>query len=682
MVRKIVTFLVLVSMSFWLLSPYTFANDIDNYLYDNISNAGNDLLKVSNGAAYKKQIDAFFEAKWSDSTVMYTLDERLWAAEDIVYYEGADERTTAIVLYLRAKLNVALEDIYTEEEENREQEAEKIAKEMFTSTISDRDSRKVEKAILSLQDNMLEHWNNFIEDMLWDIEAAAKTKETGDLEMDFSFDQEIFWKASGELTISNYVGISDIFDVQLLGDIAAAIDLEIQNQERVSVNYQSSLDYIKKDSQEYILMDNITLDIETEDEAVLANIEAAITQAEALAKENTYIRMVQQNAVPFISQLETVNLIDIFGEIEIATEIPFLEAYKKEGDRYYLKPTKHLCDTVKSTMNRFDPFYGDECSDGQYYEMLASLATFWGDIYITLGSTTNTLWFEVINPFGDIYEASIIYDNSNVREIHVDILPDQETYPGEGLNLEYERKSHITLSAIANSVEIKAHGALNSKNKLYETDASFKMNGETIGHISLVDGEINGGIDYTMTSYDWFSGESYESYKISSDIWGKWDGESLTKMELTIDYDDLRQEGSYGSFELQYGMDKANSLAGNANAFLNNEEIMSMDLEGVLESDYIDIKSNIIIKDANIPFLFPGESEMLIHFDIMWDARNSKNNAEIHIDAMVGEQTPFEFNLKNTGKVETFKGEIEAPEKYVEIEDLIQEILPIEEIYY
>jgi hypothetical protein len=39
------------------------------------------------------------------------------------------------------------------------------------------------------------------------------------------------------------------------------------------------------------------------------------------------------------------------------------EAYKKDGEKYLIKPTKYACDKMKEISNKFDPFYGSSsCS--------------------------------------------------------------------------------------------------------------------------------------------------------------------------------------------------------------------------------------------------------------------------------------------------------------------------------
>jgi len=75
---------------------------------------------------------------------------------------------------------------------------------------------------------------------------------------------------------------------------------------------------------------------------------------------------------------------------------PLFRAYKKQGERYYLIPTKYACDTAKQLARKFDPFNGKDCTQGQYEDMIEDIADSKVEIYIELGKNT-TIGFDANN---------------------------------------------------------------------------------------------------------------------------------------------------------------------------------------------------------------------------------------------------------------------------------------------
>lgn len=157
MFRKFLSFLVLAFFSISLTSPSVLADEYMDYLLADVSYNAQILEEVPNGSKYKSQIDTFFEKNGENAKMMNKLDVRLWDIEDSIYYDGADETTSAIVFYLRAKLNIALEATYEQQEKIRQEAAKKVADEMFTSTISESERLKAETEILTLQKNIFTH---------------------------------------------------------------------------------------------------------------------------------------------------------------------------------------------------------------------------------------------------------------------------------------------------------------------------------------------------------------------------------------------------------------------------------------------------------------------------------------------------------------------------------------------
>gem|GEM_PF-6799760 len=132
MVRKIISLLLLltVSMSF---SYSVFSEfSLDSYYQTELETAREGILDTPKGEEYKKQIDTFFEKHGDNIKVMQKLDKNLWEAEDAIYFkpDSLDKQVSAVIIYLRANLNIILEDIRKKEEkileEKRKQRIEEV----------------------------------------------------------------------------------------------------------------------------------------------------------------------------------------------------------------------------------------------------------------------------------------------------------------------------------------------------------------------------------------------------------------------------------------------------------------------------------------------------------------------------------------------------------------------------
>jgi len=120
----------------------------------------------------------------------------------------------------------------------------------------------------------------------------------------------------------------------------------------------------------YILLEKLKI-TDSNDTQELKEIIKTIKEIAAQNKYISYSDKATQEAMKLLNSL-TPNRIIADGKSILSK--PMLEAYKKEGDRYLLKPTKYACDTAKQLANRFDLFHDNNtCSDSQYQDLLEEL---------------------------------------------------------------------------------------------------------------------------------------------------------------------------------------------------------------------------------------------------------------------------------------------------------------------
>jgi hypothetical protein len=102
-----------------------------------------------------------------------------------------------------------------------------------------------------------------------------------------------------------------------------------------------------------------------------------------IAKKNKYIKYEDSNTKQVLENLKNLNPSKIMADSKRILEKPMFRAYKKEGYKYFLVPTKYACNKLKELSARFDPWNGSTCSDSQYEKIIKALAKT-GDLYIEI----------------------------------------------------------------------------------------------------------------------------------------------------------------------------------------------------------------------------------------------------------------------------------------------------------
>jgi len=682
MIRKFIAFFILLSMGISLPS-YSSANleipfeeqmildqwmGLHEYLQSEYDDASYKLLKLKNWREYKKQIDVFFLKNRKNTKRMRKLEQRLFEIQEKIYAKWASKKTIIIINYMQAKLAIIMEAIANKEIQEILAKEKKLAEEKFKWNISEKDKKRVEKEVLALQKNLLNYGNDTVKQFIGDFEKLTKRKETWDFKMTFLVDGQQMGKTSGELKFSDYEAKSDLFDSKLTGYIDGFIKSSIKG-ENTDFQIKSFIDFISKDGNMYILMDKLNFTYTGKDQNISKKILPYIEKIKQYAKENKYIKLEDPQTQKFLKQIEKINIKDFSNKIQISTKVPFFEAYKKEGNKYILKPTKHFCSVMKDITERFDPFYGSKCSDKQYENMLTDMANLWWELSLSIWWNVNTLWYTMVSENWEI-NTFIKYTKKSIENVSVNIIPNQRQFPNEELNLEYKRKSHLNFYMLADDLKIDFIWKLNFKNKLDKIDSSITFKWKRIWSLTLRNKKIEWNIDYVYQSYDWNTGEFTDSNRTLVNLTGKWNGKNFDTMDLKMSIQDLRDTSNYWEVKVSYGAWSRNSLKANGLISIEWKKIFTIETNGKLEKKYLDIKNNIIFKDSSVGFFFPNETQIDIDFDIMSDFRNNKNNSRVYINAQVWEKTPLELEIENTGTVGTFKWEIQAPQKFIKLEDI------------
>jgi hypothetical protein len=102
-----------------------------------------------------------------------------------------------------------------------------------------------------------------------------------------------------------------------------------------------------------------------------------LTKIDEFAKKNQYMKLGNDSYSGLtFKTLSGVNYKNVLADMEKSLSSPILEAYKKDGSSYYLRPTKYLCDSYKKSMriSILGITSTSSCSDKEYQSMLQEFA--------------------------------------------------------------------------------------------------------------------------------------------------------------------------------------------------------------------------------------------------------------------------------------------------------------------
>jgi len=396
-----------------------------------------------------------------------------YRVEDLIYYwDLKNNDIWNTIEYLNAKINVAILNI----EDNK-------INAILKPNISESDKKIANERILKLQSNLANSSKTLIEKFTKEFESINNYSETWNIKISLEFDEKNIWKVNSSIELNNYEAIANNFDSQLKWQLKAIVDAMPVWQEQVKFELNTFVDFISKDWNIYLLLKNLNI----LNDKWIEEVKWFINEFEKIAKENKYIVYKDNNTEMSIELLKSLNPVTIWNDINKALSEPLFEAYKKDWNKYYIKPTKYSCDQIKELESRFDPFYWKECSESQYKDMLKDFNNLWS-IYLIIDWENNTIWFEGIKD-SQIEKNSwyITFNDKEILSASYEIIPNQDIYPNEFFKINFLNKSIFNIDFYADSWEMDTKlnikldsnnliNTFNLKSKIYDTNLISNIN--------------------------------------------------------------------------------------------------------------------------------------------------------------------------------------------------------------
>ncbi|PIE85520.1 hypothetical protein CSA08_01545 [Candidatus Gracilibacteria bacterium] len=666
------------------------------------------LNKTNLGKKYINKIDNFIEKNKYNTKILNKLSKRI---EKLILSNKIKDKTAKnVLIYMRSKINLVLLEVNKKEEK-----------------IEDKDKKYIEDKIVNLQLNLFEKGVGVLEKLSKEFENLTNYEEKGDFEINLDINQEQLGVVKSNLKLNNYIAKNSLLDSQLKSLVEASIKSSIKGEDEIDINLSGLIDYISKDGNLYLLLSKLDI----KDKKVNDDLKILISKIKEIANKNKYIKYSNDETQEAMIFLKSLNPSMIINNTRNSLSEPLITAYKKEGNRYYLKPTKYACDKIKSIPNMIYGLNGGKCSDGEYNEFLTELdeaGIFYAEILknnkIKIGFVGNKMLGINTN------EGYIIFDNEKVLEVNYKF----DAGMFGSMLLDYKHNNHLNFNINSDNTKLNYESTLNKKNECTEMSFSFKEKGYPFisdVKLSLENKKINGKFEFKFLKHNWETGEKMEKNKIIGTIDGKTNYDNKIE-KLNINYSGVEDSkeflngkinisGSTFNFEnktdseefksntlLNFKLDK-NKLPTNGKLLIsikekeetynNFNEILFVNLkviDGKINGKTKVFEGKEIIFDAthkgelaykkfrldnNIKFgkylsqtlnysKQPNNNQLEVNYNISIDQTYNKNNLDLFMNMLMGEKEAFKMKIKNTGKREFKKTEIKAPKNTIDYKEV------------
>ncbi len=459
--RKIVAYILLLLTIFWntwIVNATTIWDGTKSELTQKVYETR---TKVE--SKYLPVIDNFVERNQNNEELLNKIKTRIPAVKEklsTISNTYNRQKLENIINYIEASINLALYIIEND-----------ITNKFKNITLSESEIDKVQDELVKIQLNLLENWVNKLEWLTEEFDKLSNYEEKWNLSVNLDVNNDAIWKIKASFDLNDYTSSNSNFDSQVKWKVKAIVDAVPKWEEAVKLELSSTVDMISKDGNMYLLLENLNISDDTIDD-----IKEKLEILEKIAQENWYVKFENPSNGNLITILNNLSPNAILRDWKVALSQPMFKPYKKEGDRYYLMPTKYSCDKLMETYNKFYPFIHETCSESQYNDMLEELAEFW-EIYIELWTNTK-FWFEMTTEETslDEYQWYITFSDTEIKELSLTVIPDQEEYPNEWIWLNYIKNDKLDFKFYAEEWEIDYDltSKLDTNNRFYQINYKWK----------------------------------------------------------------------------------------------------------------------------------------------------------------------------------------------------------------
>lgn len=346
------------------------------------------------------------------------------------------------------------------------------------STITEEEKEAVERKIILLQNILIEKIKKWLDIEKWSDKGI---EQTGKVYAKAS--TPLLWSPfSTKIQLNNLTTKTKNLDSQISTNIDFSLDFNNKKTE-----FNSFIELINKENKSYLLLENLEiLAEENEDFAPFLNLLKEINE------KTGHLQLDTNNNFTGMQNFHVEKNLESYKKILALENESLFKVSKKEWGKYSLLPKKDACDIIMESL-------GKNCNDSDYKNILKLFLTHKASLYLSEENWNYSLEFLSMIDNDMIQKARISYNTSDILSIDYDIIPNQNKFPWEKLELSYKKNKTLKVLLIADMKKEKMAYAnidfsLNNKNQI-ET-GGWKINIENFSsEWEIKNNEISGNFN-------------------------------------------------------------------------------------------------------------------------------------------------------------------------------------------
>jgi len=380
------------------------------------------------------------------------------------------------------------------------------------SIITEEEKEEVEGKILVLQKLLIHTIKEWIS-VEWNTQKGIE--QTGKVHIE-AYTPLLWSPLSTSIKLDDINSKTKDLDSQFSTNLDFSLDM---NEE--TMHFRSFMEIISKENEIYLLLKN--LEILAEENEEFAKF---FTLLEEINEKNGYLHLKNNSQNNTIQSLSIEKNLENYKKILRLENESIFKVTKKEWEKYVLLPKKEACDIIMES-------FGEVCKDSDYQNILKLFLTHKASLYLSEENWNYSLEFLSMIDNDMIQKARISYNTNDITSLDYSLIPNQNKFPWEKLELSYKKNKTLKALLIADMKKEQTAYAnidfsLNNKNQVETGDWKINIenfsseweikNNEISGHFNRKDTYNNRGINGTIK----WNIEENIAINFNSE-WYKWD---------------------------------------------------------------------------------------------------------------------------------------------------------------
>ncbi|MDD3302507.1 MAG: hypothetical protein PHN31_03050 [Candidatus Gracilibacteria bacterium] len=662
MLKKLMSFFVLVilltnSLNFVFASELSYVSATQSsYKLDYYKGL---IQKSKNGSVYLlklKKVEQTINAI-SDMALLNRINSRIQTKKGSV----SDTLTLNLLNYISALVDSRIAELNSIEAEN-------VLNLLDNPSLTSEEISLVDSEIVKLQLGVLDTSKQMIDTFVSNLKKNLNVEEKGNFKISLDGSGSFIGSVKAQLNLKDYTALSSNFDSELDTQLDLLLDASLVGGKTFNTQLSSFVKFVSKDGNIYMLFDKLNYSgLENVDTS--GEIKKVLEILKNLASNNEYLKIQNDQAsINLIEMMKSFNTNSLYSSADKLLSESLFKAYKKDGNKYYILPTKRACDSMKYVYSKLGGYGSSTCSTSEYNSLLKEIISS-GDLYLVLDGTTKYLGFD-FKDYSSEGSLKVYFTSGKIDKITFLIEAVMESLKGNKIEFSFVNGKSIDFIAAVPSedTEIKFNALLTSLNKINEITYTGKYGDYFDSSFSYKNNVFNGKFNYTKAGKIVTSGTLTGSYDATNKI--------LKSLNFNLNSDKSVKKYAYNEKTMSYDFNTIPSKLSVNYSLLNQKitgkisykegdiELYSMNSNGTYRKDYFELNNSL----SAVNSYSSDKTTGTINIKYVGNYMSNTGNFYFEVNSSYG-FLKLELD-SNINRVYKDGIEINVPEKYKNVNDV------------